>query len=144
MSSATAHVIEFGSVAPIRKSVPAVTPAPLEDALPDPEPLLSNLSRCVIEVIAGARDLDPLGRWLAEDVYRHLLTRAQHAARARQVRRAPVRRPSVRVRNVHVQRPCDTAVEGVCLVETGPRIRAVAIRLESTGTRWRATSISVL
>ena len=32
-------------------------------ALPDPEPLLINLTRCVIEVLAGARELDQLARW---------------------------------------------------------------------------------
>ena len=41
--------------------------------LPDPEPLLRNLTRCVIEVLAGARDLEQLARWVNDDVYRNLL-----------------------------------------------------------------------
>ncbi len=40
--------------------------------LPDPAPLLENLTRCVIEVLAGARDLEQLARWVSDDVYRHL------------------------------------------------------------------------
>jgi hypothetical protein len=43
--------------------------------LPDPAPLLENLTRCVIEVLAGARDLEQLARWVSDDVYRHLLKR---------------------------------------------------------------------
>src|ERR1700712_474567 len=43
--------------------------------LPDPAPLLENLTRCVIEILAGARDLEQLARWVTGDVYRHLLPR---------------------------------------------------------------------
>src|SRR5688572_6822556 len=34
--------------------------------LPPPEPLLENLTRCVMEVLAGARELDQLARWISE------------------------------------------------------------------------------
>ncbi|WP_198414502.1 Rv3235 family protein [Cryobacterium sp. Sr8] len=47
-------------------------PSP-RNQLPDPEPLVINLTRCVIEVLAGARELDQLARWVTDDVYRHLL-----------------------------------------------------------------------
>ena len=43
--------------------------------LPDPEPLLRNLTLCVIEVLAGARDLEQLARWVTDDVYRNLSKR---------------------------------------------------------------------
>ena len=42
-------------------------------ALPDPTPLLENLTRCVVEILAGARDLEQISRWVTDDVYRHLL-----------------------------------------------------------------------
>ncbi len=42
-------------------------------ALPNPQPLLENLTRCVIEILAGARDLEQISRWVTDDVYRHLL-----------------------------------------------------------------------
>ena len=44
-------------------------------ALPDPRPLLENLTRCVIEILAGARELEQVARWVSDDVYRHLLKR---------------------------------------------------------------------
>ena len=42
-------------------------------ALPDPAPLIENLTRCVIEILAGARELEQISRWVTDDVYRHLL-----------------------------------------------------------------------
>jgi hypothetical protein len=53
--------------------------------LPDPRPLLENLTRCVLEVLAGARDLEQLARWVSDDVYRHLLRRTVLASRARSI-----------------------------------------------------------
>jgi len=35
--------------------------------LPDPAPLIENLTRCVIEVLAGARDLEQIARWVTDD-----------------------------------------------------------------------------
>ena len=49
-------------------------PSP-RSALPGPTPLLENLTRCVIEILAGARDLEQISRWVTDDVYRHLLKR---------------------------------------------------------------------
>lgn len=115
------------------------------DELPDPAPLGENLARCVLEVLAGVRDVDQLARWLSEDVYRHLLRRAQHAARARRARRAPDRRPSILVRRVLVQRTSPGVAEIVAVVDTGARVRAIAIRLEAfDGRRWRAQGVHVL
>ena len=36
--------------------------------LPDPERVLQHLTHCVIEVLAGARDLEQLARWVTDDV----------------------------------------------------------------------------
>ena len=46
--------------------------------LPDPEPLLQNLTRCVIEILAGARDrhalpLDTDVTFLAEELVRYVI-----------------------------------------------------------------------
>jgi hypothetical protein len=41
--------------------------------LPSPLPLVENLTRCVIEILAGARELEQISRWVTDDVYRHLL-----------------------------------------------------------------------
>src|SRR3954465_12448283 len=42
---------------------------------PDPATLCANLARCVIEILAGARPLDQIGRWVSDSVYVHLLRR---------------------------------------------------------------------
>ena len=63
------------------------------DALPDPDPFLRNLTRGVIEVLAGVREVDQLARWLTEDPYRKLVTRSNLAARARSARGMAAKRP---------------------------------------------------
>ncbi|MFZ4893280.1 Rv3235 family protein [Plantibacter sp. Mn2098] len=112
--------------------------------LPDPKPLLVNLTRSVIEVIAGARDLAQLARWITADVHTVLLKRAILAERARRVRGLPTARPVVQIGTVTVSEPRDGVIEAVVMVHTKTRSRAVAIRLEGLDRRWRATSISVL
>ncbi|GAA4176044.1 Rv3235 family protein [Gryllotalpicola koreensis] len=37
--------------------------------LPDPDPLITNLTRCVIEILAGARELEQIARWISDDVF---------------------------------------------------------------------------
>ncbi len=44
-------------------------------SLPNPQPLLENLTRCVIEILAGARELEQISRWVTDEVYRNLLKR---------------------------------------------------------------------
>lgn len=112
--------------------------------LPDPEPLLRNLTHCVIEVLAGARDLDQLARWVTDDVYRNLSKRVVLAARARRVKGQAPRRPAFTIGNVLTCEPADGILEAVVMVHQRPRSRAVAIRLEGFDQRWRASAISVL
>jgi hypothetical protein len=113
-------------------------------SLPDPQPLLENLTRCVIEILAGARDLEQIARWVSDDVYRVLLKRVVIAARARQVRgQAPIR-PAFTLGSVRICEPRDGVVEAVVIVHARARSRAVALRLEGLDRRWRATAISVL
>lgn len=112
--------------------------------LPNPEPLLENLTRCVIEVLAGARELEQLARWVTDDVYRHLLKRVVLAARARQVKGQPVRRPQFAIGNTIISQPRDGVVEAVVMVHSRVRSRAVALRLEGMDNRWRASAINVL
>lgn len=112
--------------------------------LPDPEPLLINLTRCVIEVLAGARDLDQLARWVTDDVYKHLLKRVVLSARARAVKGQRAQRPSITIGRISMSEPRDGVVEAVVMVHTKVRARAVAIRLEGLDHRWRASAINVL
>jgi hypothetical protein len=162
----TAHATARKTVAPsapVLRAVPALTPdssdtpalehehpeyfGPLPTStasLPNPVPLMENLARCVLEVLAGARELDQLSRWVADDVYRHLLKRVVLSARARQARGTPAGRPSFRIGNTITCEPADGVVEGVVIVHGKARTRAVAIRLEGLDNRWRASAINVL
>ena len=112
--------------------------------LPDPTPLLENLTRCVIEVLAGARELEQISRWVSDDVYRHLLKRVVLSARARRARNQPVARPNFAIGSTVFSEPKDGIVEAVVVVQGRARTRAVAIRLEGLDNRWRATAINVL
>jgi len=113
-------------------------------ALPDPIPFLRNLTRGVLEVFAGVRDVDQLARWLTEDAYRTLATRANLAARARSARGMPARRPVHALGTVRHQSPVDGVIESVVIVHGPARTRAVALRLEGMDGRWRATSLALL
>ncbi|TXK16419.1 3-hydroxyacyl-CoA dehydrogenase [Homoserinibacter sp. GY 40078] len=112
--------------------------------LPDPRPLLENLTRCVIEIIAGARDLEQIARWLDDEVYTSLLKRVVLSAQARQATGRAPRRPAFSVGEPFVCEPRDGVVEAAVVVSGRARARAVAIRLEGFDRRWRATAIHVL
>ncbi len=112
--------------------------------LPDPRPLVENLTRCVIEILAGARELEQVARWVTDDVYRTLLSRASISARSRAARGAPVVRPTFSVGEPRISEPRDGVIEAVTIVTSRARARAVAIRLEGLDRRWRASALSVL
>lgn len=112
--------------------------------LPSPEPFLRNLTVGVLEVFAGVREVDQLARWLTEDAYRKLMTRANLAARARSARGVPARRPVHAIMSVHESSPADGIVEAVLVVRGPARTRALAVRLEGMDGRWRATSLALL
>ena len=113
-------------------------------ALADPTPLLENLTRCVIEILAGARELEQIARWVDDDVYRHLLKRVVISTRARQAKGQTAARPAFSLGSTTVCEPRDGVVEAVVVVRGRARARAVAIRLEGLDRRWRATAIHVL
>lgn len=113
-------------------------------ALPDPEPFLRNLTRGVLEVFAGVREVDQLARWLTEDAYRKLVARSNLAARARSARGVPAKRPIHAIMSVHHSSPADGVIESVVIVQGPARTRAVALRLEGMDGRWRATSLALL
>ncbi len=112
--------------------------------LPPSGPLLENLTRCVIEILAGARELDQIARWVSDDVYRHLLKRVVLSARARRAKGQSVTRPVFTIGTVTSFSPRDGVIEAVIVVHGRARARAVGIRLEGLDRRWRATAINVL
>lgn len=112
--------------------------------LPDPDPLVRNLTRGILEVFAGIRDVEQFARWLTEDAYRKLVIRANLAARARSARGVPARRTEHAILSVRHQSPADGVIESVVIVRGPARTRAVALRLEGRDGRWRATSLALL
>lgn len=123
---------------------PLTADADLAGAGQDAGLLCANLAHCVVEILAGARSLDQLGRWVTDSVYIHLLRRTVLAARARAASAQEAMRPRFRVGSPIVSHPADGVVEAVVLVHQSTRSRAIAIRLERHRDRWRATAISVL
>lgn len=112
--------------------------------LPDPRPLLENLTRCVIEIIAGARDLEQIARWLDDSVYKTLLKRVVLSAQARHATGRKPSRPVFTIGSVTICEPRDGVVEAAVVVRGRARARVVAIRLEGMDRRWRATAMHVL
>ena len=112
--------------------------------LPEPRPLVENLARSVIEILAGAREIEQIARWMTEAVYHHLLRRVVLASRGRAARRAPAGRPVYSVGAMRLTYPADGVVEATVLVHGRVRTRAVAMRLEGLDSRWRATALHVL
>ncbi|HZK58834.1 MAG TPA: Rv3235 family protein [Cryobacterium sp.] len=106
--------------------------------------MLINLTRCVIEVLAGARELDQLARWVSDDVYKHLLKRVVLSARARAVKGQRAQRPAITIGRITISEPRDGVIEAVVIVHSRVRVRAVALRLEGLDHRWRASAINVL
>ena len=113
-------------------------------ALPNPAPLIENLTRCVIEILAGARELEQIARWVTDDVYRHLLKRVVLSSRARQAKGQKSTRPTFTIGSTTLYSPRDGVIEAVVIVHGRARTRAVALRIEGLDTRWRASAINVL
>jgi len=112
--------------------------------LPDPRMLIENLSRSAVEILAGARDLEQIGRWVDENVYRHMLKRSILANRARALKGTIAQRPTITVGTVRMESPRDGVVEASVVIHGRNRSRAVALRLEGLDRRWRATALHVL
>jgi hypothetical protein len=112
--------------------------------LPDPRPLVENLARSVLEILADVRDLDQIARWVTDEVYRHLLQRVHVSRRARAVKGIAATRPTFSLGTTMVREPAEGVVEAVVVIHGRARSRSVAIRLEGFDQRWRATAIHVL
>nr|WP_309857262.1 Rv3235 family protein [Leifsonia sp. 1010] len=111
---------------------------------PSPATLCSNLARSVVEILAGARPLDQIGRWVSDSVYVHLLRRTMLTVQARTTAAENPLRPRMTIGDPLLAFPVEGVVEAVVMVHQPGRSRAVAIRLERHRARWRASAINVL
>ncbi|TFD28046.1 Rv3235 family protein [Cryobacterium lyxosi] len=122
-----------------------VSPKPIGQAhRPEPEQVLRALALRAVEVIAGARDLEQLARWVTDDVYAHLRVRVSIAARARAITGVVAERPRLWIDHVTTW-PTDTGgFNAVILVYDKRRAHVVSVQLEGLDQRWRATVLVVL
>jgi hypothetical protein len=106
-------------------------------ALPDPESFGRRLLVAVFEALSGRRPLPQLGRFLSPGVYTALATDLDRA------RPDDVWRKPAVMRSIRVCEPADGVAELAAVVQTGPRYRAVAVRLEGLDGRWRCVRLQL-
>ncbi|WP_104193155.1 Rv3235 family protein [Cryobacterium sp. Y82] len=111
---------------------------------PEAEKVLRALALRAVEVIAGARDLEQLARWVTDDVYARLRVRVSIAARARAITGIDAERPRLWIDHVKTW-PTDTGgFNAVILVYDKRRAHVVSVQLEGLDQRWRATVLVVM
>jgi hypothetical protein len=124
---------------PLRLLPPADPPADRTTPLPEPRMWAQRLVQAIVEVLAGARAPGQLAAHATLRVLDQL--EATSGALGHPGRRAPALRPVVR--SVHAFRPSAVAVEVCAVVDTGVRSRALALRLDGSGGRWRCTELEL-
>lgn len=116
----------------------ATLPAPLRrDALPQPGAWSRRLMIGLIESAAGRRPLQQLNTMLSFSVVRGLAAEFERAATAGHRHWLH----TATVRSVRASEPADGVAEVCATVQTGPRVRAVALRVERQHGHWRCTRL---
>jgi hypothetical protein len=126
------------TVVPLRLVPPAVGPAPIGE-LPDPCGWAGRLAQAIVEVLAGSRSPAQLSAHASLAVVQQL-ERASAVA-VRRAPRAAARSPLVQ--SVQVCQPRPDVTEAAAVVNTGPRRRALAFRLEVRSGRWQCTALQL-
>jgi hypothetical protein len=107
--------------------------------MPDPGPWARRLLIGIIETADGRRPLLQLAALLSPSVCRGLGGDFELAARTG----APHWLHRARVRSVRVTEPARGVAEVSATVDVGPRVRAIAMRLEEDHERWRCTRLQL-
>lgn len=112
---------------------------------PDPTGWAGRLVQAVVEVIGGDRPAAQLVRWTTAPVYADLQQRGRVQASGSRPARLGLTPRTTRsvVRSVRVHEPRPGVAEVCAVVWRGGRARAIALRLEATGTRWLCTALTV-
>jgi uncharacterized protein DUF6459 len=135
---ALAFPVDDPTVVPLRLVPPAVGPAP-DGELPDPCGWARRLAQAIVEVLAGSRSPAQLSAHATLPVVQQL-----ERASAVALRRAPrVSTRSPLVQSVQICQPRPEVAEAAAVVDTGPRRRALALRLEVRGGRWQCTALQL-
>lgn len=118
----------------------ALTP---RDQLPDPRTWSARLAQAVLEVLAGSRPAAQLGPLATLDVLELLERVAGRLGHDRASRRPGGWGLNPRLLSVRVTEPLPSIAELCLVVDTRPRRRAIALRLEGRAGRWRCTALQV-
>lgn len=108
-----------------------------------PYRIVPILTRHILEVLAGTRDIHQLVRWLNTPVYRNLLTRATLAARARTAQPLAAPRPTFTITPGRYL-TLDRRIEATLIAHHAHRSRAIAMCIEPLHNRWHATALAIL
>ena len=123
---------------PLRLVPPALPrPAPTNGPPPDLGPFVRRFSQAIVEVLAGARPPAQLAEFARLDVLEHLERAAGRLRAPDGSRLRPI------VKSVRVCRPRATVAEVCAVMDTNPRRRAVAMRLEVHRGHWECTAMQV-
>lgn len=105
----------------------------------DPRYLCTAIGKAVVEVLAGARPMPQLMRWLSVDIYDAVDRRRQYA----RVELQNSGRLGARVLGTRIQQVAAHAFEASLTVDDRSRVRAVALRLERKNTGWRVVNLEI-
>ena len=111
---------------------------------PEPSAWATRFLLAALEVTHGVRPAAQLVRWTTPEVHEALARRAALAGRLRSGRAAPAMvSGALRVGTVLTCQTTVHACEVAAVVHDRDRVRAVAMRLEGLGTRWRVTALQI-
>jgi hypothetical protein len=121
--------------------VPPARPGPDPSVRPRPDvgDWGARLAQAIVEVLVGSRSAAQLSRFASLDVL-HKLERWTGRLAGRPG--GPIVR-TPRVASVRISEPVEGIVEACASVDTGPRRRALAMRLEDHGGRWQCTALEL-
>lgn len=125
-------------VAPLAPAVWLPRP-PRPRELPDPAPWARRLLVGMIETAGGHRPLHQLAALLSPSVWRGLGGDFEDAAQSG----SPHWLHRAKVRSLRAAEPTRGVAEITATVDTGPRVRAIAIRLEEQHGSWRCTRLQL-
>lgn len=111
--------------------------------------IATSVAQACMEVLAGARPIGQLSRWLDPSSFARLQLRSamvrEQRERAKHLPEAGIHKlhRGAKVRSVHLCRPSPTAYEATLVVNEPTRSRAVAIRLEYRRDAWKVATLEV-
>jgi hypothetical protein len=111
---------------------------PVSD-LPPARPVAHALVQGLLEVLAGVRPVSQLQRGTTPELFAQLEQVVHGRPRA-----AGARPVTGAVRSLHVQQRPEGVAEVCATVRRGPRMAAIALRLEGIGGRWCCTELAGL